>query len=211
MFAYTKDLRTVLAAVLVRFMAWAGITIAQTYVDLLFLTEYPASDLPAFFVSQTVAVLLFSFLITPLVSKGSAYVNCLIFVFSALAVLGACLPDVRGLPLFAFAFCVWLSVLSAVLGVVPLSAISDAFDMRRFKEIFMWVNGAGNVGGMLAGLAVPLILIRLESDALLYVLALLLLVVAFLLLFLRPIPVFRKRKKEAVGSSVEPRAKGDDL
>ncbi|GEM_PF-2244899 len=182
-----------LLAVLLNIAAWAGITISRTYIDVLLLSNYPAHLLPHFFLAQTVVILFITLSITPLASRGSATINAGIFLFAGISVLFGHEILQVGWSWFPFVFSLWLSAIPVILIVVSLNAIADAFDVRRFKRLMVWINVAGNLGGLLTGLAIPLIIANTNSQAPLYLLALMVCLASVCFFFLRPVPVPAKR------------------
>ena len=183
----------VVIAILLNIAVWAGITISRTYIDVLFLSNYSTDLLPQFFIAQTVVILSITLAITPLASRGSAKINFFIFLAAGASVLvGHSLLSFSWY-WFPFLFSLWLSAIPVILIVVSLNAIADAFDVRRFKKLMMWINIAGNLGGLLTGLAIPLIISNTNSQAPLYLLAIAVTAGAFCFLYLPSIPVPAKR------------------
>ncbi len=183
----------IVVAIALNIAAWAGITISRTYIDVLLLSNYPTHLLPHFFLAQTAVILFITLSITPLASKGSAKINFLIFMVAGVSVLLGHLLLQFNWAWFPFVFSLWLSAIPVMLIVVSLNAIADAFDVRRFKRLVMWINVAGNLGGLLTGLAIPLIIANMDSQAPLYLLALMICTASVCFFFLHPLPVPAKR------------------
>ncbi|MCP4702269.1 MAG: cyclic nucleotide-binding domain-containing protein [Gammaproteobacteria bacterium] len=184
-------------AILLNSAVWAGITISRTYLDLLLLSTYPTSWLPFFFLGQTVVVLIITAAITPLSSKGSSRVNFSLFLTAALSILAGALMLDAPIPGFKFGFSLWLAAIPVILIVISLNAIADAFDMRKFKRLVIWISVAGNTGGLLMGLFIPLIIAKSHTEVLLYILVGLISFAAFCLFFLPPLPVPAKKTAQA--------------
>ncbi len=183
----------IVIAILLNIAAWSGITISRTYIDVLLLSNYPTQLLPHFFLAQTVVILVITLSITPLASKGSAKINAAIFMLGGLSVLlGHALLAMQW-SWFPFVFSLWLSAIPVMLIVVSLNAIADAFDVRRFKRLMIWINVAGNLGGLLTGLAIPIIISNSNSQAPLYLLAFVICAASICFFFLHPMPTPARR------------------
>lgn len=185
-----------LTALLLHFFSVAGIVLSRTYIDLLFLSTYPRSYLPYFFLGQTLIVLLLVFGITPMISKGSHVVN-----FYTLAVLAGTIFLSKillsfHLPGFAFGLSLWLSALSVLVGVISWNTVGDAFDIRTFKRCARWINSAGSLGGLLFGLLIPVVIAFSGAETLLYVLGAVTILAAGATFMLKPLPVSAKKLKK---------------
>lgn len=175
-------------AILLNIAVWGGITISRTYIDVLLLSHYGIDLLPYFFLGQTVLVLLITFALIPLANQGAGRTNFLLFNFIGVSVAAGYVflrMDING---FAFAFALWLSIIPVVLLVVSLNSIADAFDVRQFKKNLNIINAAGSFSGLLIGLCTPFVINLFGIDALLFLLALCLMVAAFCFLYLKALP-----------------------
>ncbi|MFH1723903.1 MAG: cyclic nucleotide-binding domain-containing protein [Elusimicrobiota bacterium] len=197
-----KDSRRVWTAAGLHFFAVAGVVLARTYVDLLFLSTYPNAWLPYFFMGQTAVILLLTFGVTPLLSKGSHINNCVILVATALSVAASRFLLPYGITGFPFALTLWLAALSVLLGVISWNAVGDAFDTRQFKQNVRWISAGGSLGGLVVGLAVPVLLSSFKAEALLYLLTGLIGLSAALVLGLKPLGVGAKKSKKG-GSALK--------
>lgn len=165
-----NDFKAVLIALGLHFVAVAGIVLCRTYVDLLFLSEYPRHWLPYLFMGQTIMTVVLTFGITPLFNRGPR-ISGLVLLFFAVLILVVRFALGFGLPGLPFAFCLFLGGLSILLGVISWSAVADAFDVRDFRKVASWVNSSGSVGALLAGSLVPFVVSTFSAESLLYVLA----------------------------------------
>ena len=192
------DRKKVIAAVWLHLASVAAIIICRTYSDLLFLTSYPPSLLPAFFLGQTLVMLCLSFGISPLIAKGSPRLNIIILFVLAMSCLS--LPKFidLGMSWLPFAVALWLSAISIFLGVISWNSAGDAFNIRRYKTIVRWISIAGCLGGLIMGLLIPIIIHRYQVNSLRVILAPLILTGACCLVFLRPQPAPRRRKEQKV-------------
>ncbi|MCF8067876.1 MAG: cyclic nucleotide-binding domain-containing protein [Desulfobacterales bacterium] len=194
----TRDKFKFIMAVCLHLICVSCIVLTRTYVDLLFLSNYPASWLPYFFFGTTAVIMLSAFCVTPLVSKGSNRASFVILVGMALSIVLSRVVlnfKITGLP---FVISLWLTAASVLIGVISWNTVGDAFDVRKFKNLVKWINGAGCVGGLLMGLCIPFIISFASSDMLLYVLGSLVALSSFCVLALKPIPVLHKKIKEQV-------------
>lgn len=177
------------------FAAVASIMLCRTYVDLLFLSTYPKSWLPFYFMGQTVATLALTYIITPQISKGSRLRILVNLVFCSLTIVAAIFLMDLEIDYFPFALCLWLAAFSVLLGVISWNCVGDAFDARTFKKIILWINVAGSVGGLVVGLLIPSIIYWYSADMLLYILIVLTLVQGGLVYMLEPLPVSSRKMK----------------
>ncbi|MBI5184607.1 MAG: HEAT repeat domain-containing protein [Nitrospinae bacterium] len=177
------------------FAAVASIMLCRTYVDLLFLSTYPKSWLPFYFMGQTVATLVLTYIITPQISKGSRLRIFLNLVICSLTLVAAIFLMDLEIDYFPFALCLWLAAFSVLLGVISWNCVGDAFDARAFKRIILWINVAGSVGGLVVGLLIPSIIYWYSADMLLYILIVLTLVQGCLVYMLEPLPASSRKMK----------------
>lgn len=188
-------MRSRLLSFTVYFVTTACIIVCKTYTDLLFLSTYPKSWLPYFFVAQTVVIIMLTLGVGPIISGGSRRSNCLFLLICSSVVLALwylMAMDFNGLP---FVLCLVLSALALLMSVVAWNGITDAFDVREFKLVAKWVNTAGSIGGLIVGLSIPAIIEFSGAEALLLVLVVLILLVALGILNLRPVAKDTKKKK----------------
>ena len=182
------QLSTFAIAIIMNACVWAGITLSRTYIDVLFLSTYPPAYLPYFFMGQTVVILIITLSLTLLSGRNSAILNFLIFLVSALSILfGQQILSWTG-QWFVFGFCLWLSAIPIILTVVSLNIIADAFDVRQFKQTVLWINVAGNLGGLGMGLMIPLLIRGVGTESLLYVLTIVIIAASVASWHLKPIP-----------------------
>jgi HEAT repeat protein len=149
--------------------AFGTITLCKTYVDVLFLSTYPASWLPYLYLGTTVLMVLFSFLLTPRIARGGQAVGAGILAVSGAFCLLARLGVGTGIPGFAFALCLGLMAIVRMTGIISWSAAGEAFDVREFKRNAGRINIAGSTGATVAGFAVPVVVRLLGTEALLVV------------------------------------------
>jgi len=162
---------TLVLAIVLNVAVWASITLCRTYIDVLFLSTYDIHLLPHFFMAQTVVILVITLAISPLAAKGSRRINLSIFAIAGLSLFAGDLllrADIAGFP---FVFSLWLAAIPVVFLGISQNAIADAFDIRGFKRSMMWINIAGNLGGLAMGLAIPSVIHYFDADFLLYLLA----------------------------------------
>ena len=183
-------------AVVLNATVWASITLSRTYVDVLFLSSYPVSFLPYFFIGQTVVVLLMTLIVTPVASQGSGFVNAAIYVIAGLSVINGDIFVRAEIPNMAFIFSLWLSALPVVLLVISQNTIADAFDVRRFKKNLTWVTMAGHLGGLVIGFLTPTIIGYFNTEMLLYVLVTLIFFAAAASYQLKPLPSPARRHSQ---------------
>ncbi|MCP4699634.1 MAG: cyclic nucleotide-binding domain-containing protein [Gammaproteobacteria bacterium] len=184
----SKDTASLAVAVLLNTAVWAGVTIARTYLDVLFLSTYPTDWLPFYFMGQAIVVLVVTLGITPLSIKGSPLVNFSLFLIAALSIVaGYFMLDIP-VHWFAFGFSLWLAAITVVLIVTSTNAIADAFNVRKFKRAVVWSNVAGNAGGLVMGLSIPVIIGSAGTEALPFILAGLIVFAAFCFFYLHPVP-----------------------
>lgn len=169
--------------------------LCRTYVDLLFLSTYPKSWLPYYFMGQTVATLILTYFITPYISKGSRFSILLILVFCSMAIGATLFLMELDIEYFPFIISLWLAAFSVLLGVISWNCVGDAFDARTFKKIILWINVAGSVGGLVVGLLIPSIISWYSADMLLYILIVFTLIQGGLVYKLEPIPVSSRKLK----------------
>ena len=182
----------VLTAICLHSVSAASIVLSRTYIDLLFLSTYPRSLLPYFFFAQTITILISTFSIRPLTSKGSNLINSSVLMSLAVTIfLSKTLLDFK-IPGFPFALSLWLAALSILVSVISWNTVSDAFDVRSFKRFVRWITAAGSLGGLLIGLLVPGIITLFKVEMLLYILGSLIVLSALCVLTLDPIPVPHK-------------------
>jgi len=148
------------------FSGVAGITLATTYVDILFLSTYASELLPHLFLVKTFVLLVLTFLVGRLVAMGSPAINAATMYVAAFSAAGAYfLIGFSGLP---FAISVWLDVISVLAGVVVFSAVNEAFDIREIRRVGPWIYSAGGVGGLILGGSVPFWITHLPAQTLLF-------------------------------------------
>jgi len=162
---------TLVLAIVLNVVVWASITLCRTYIDVLFLSTYDIHLLPHFFMAQTVVILVITLAISPLAAKGSRRINLSIFAIAGLSAFAGNLLLRAEIPGFPFAFSLWLAAIPVVFLGISQNAIADAFDIRSFKRSMMWINVAGNLGGLAMGIAIPFIISYFDTDFLLYLLA----------------------------------------
>ncbi|MEM7016699.1 MAG: cyclic nucleotide-binding domain-containing protein [Pseudomonadota bacterium] len=186
----------VIIAIVMNACVWAGITLSRTYIDILFLSTYPTSYLPYFFMGQTIVILAITLSLTLLSGRNSSVMNVLIFSGSALSILVG--QQFLGMPghWVIFGFCLWLSAIPIILTVVSLNIIADAFDVRRFKQTVLWINVAGNLGGLGMGLLTPLLIRLLGTEALIYILAVVILAASVASWYLKPLPALPRKTSQ---------------
>ena len=109
MSAADKTFDPLKTSLVLRFASTAGIVVANTYVDLLFLSTYPKRWLPYFFVGQTLVIMLLTFGISPLLTKGSRLINLSILNVSALTIALSVVLLPLGIKGFPFALSLWLA------------------------------------------------------------------------------------------------------
>ncbi len=190
-----RDSYKVWSAIWLHFFTVAGIILSRTYIDLLFLSTYPKSWLPYYFFGQTIIILILTFGITPLISKGSHVINSSILMTLALIAFVSRILLTFELPGLPFAISLLLSALSVLIGVISWNTVGDAFDVRKFKSLVRWINSAGSFGGLLIGLLIPLIISFFAVEILLYILGLLLILSGLCVFMLRPLPSLSKKPK----------------
>ncbi len=187
------DSLRVLTAICLHSVSAASIVLSRTYIDLLFLSTYPKSLLPYFFFAQTVTILISTFSVRSMISKGSYLINSSMLMFLALTMfLARTLLDLK-IPGFPFALSLWLAASSVLVSVISWNTVSDGFDVRSFKRLVRWVTGAGSLGGLSIGLLIPVIITLFKVEVLLYILGSLIGLSVLCVLKLGPIPVPHKR------------------
>ncbi|MDM8546669.1 cyclic nucleotide-binding domain-containing protein [Candidatus Venteria ishoeyi] len=190
-----QERRALSIAIFFNILIWASVTLSRTYIDVLFLSTYDTALLPGFFTAQTLLILSLSIAITPFAAKGSSWLNISIFMAMALLVLlGHYLltayPALRSeASWFPFIFTLWLSAIPVLLIVLSLNVIADAFDVRRFKRLVIWINVVGNIGGLLTGLLIPKLINNYGASTLLVLLVSFIALATLCLFFLKPLPV----------------------
>lgn len=188
---------SIVIAIMLSSAVWMGITLSRTLTDVLFLSTYSSALLPYFFFGQTLLILLFTLVISPLAAKGSGRINFAVFSCAAFSVLlgqGLLAFDI---PYFTFAFSLWLSAMPILLLVSSQNMIGDAFDVRRFKRLMLWINVAGNLGGMFTGLLlIPLLSHWFGSSGLIYLLALSIFFAGGSGLYLHPVAAMPRRPNQ---------------
>ena len=187
---------TVSAVVL--FFAVGAITAAYTFVDLLFLSSYPATWLPYLFLGKTVTLLTFTFLVGRLVSRGSRRINAAMLATAAVTIIGSRWLLELSITGFPFALALWLDAVGVLVGVIVFNAVNDVFDLRRMKAIGGWIHAAAGAGGLVFGLSVPSVINLLGADQLLYVMSAALAIAAIGTASLQPLPVSLRETRQSV-------------
>lgn len=173
----------------VLFFAVGGITIAYTFVDLLFLSTYPASFLPYLFLGKTLMLLVFTFLVGQLIAMGSRWINATMLGIAAGTILISRWVLDASLTGFPFALALWLDLVGVLVGVIAFSAVNEVFDLRQMKSFGQWIYAMGGVGGLVFGLSVPWLITNLDANELLYIIAFAFALTAVGLASLQPLPV----------------------
>jgi HEAT repeat protein len=152
--------------------------IGRTVSRALFLSGLPTQYIPARFLAVTVGVVLTSLLYSRL--TGRAHTPILI-QFTTLAMLGGLFvfrvflgTAVAGNLWFLGSFYVFLEIVMALNLVQFWTFASEVINTRRAKRLFPIITGAGNLGSMLAGAAVTVLVPLLGTLDLIYVIIFLL-------------------------------------
>ncbi len=191
----TQNTRTITTSLVLYFFVYAGSTVCDTYIDALFLSTYPRNWIPYLFLGKTVVILLLVFAVTPMISQGSQIVNSLMLMILALTIIISRLLSEYQIAGFPFALCLWLEALIVLIRVISLNAVTDAFDIRKFKSLLKWIDGTGGVGGLLIGLLIPVIISVSKLEVLLYVLSVFIFIAALCVWQLKPIAVTSKKSE----------------
>ncbi len=185
--AVSNDSLRIFSAICLRSASAASIVLSRTYIDLLFLSTYPRSLLPYFFLAQTITILISTLSIRTMISKGSYLINSSMLMFLAVSMfLSKILLDLE-ISGFPFALSLWLASSSILVSVISWNTVSDAFDVRSFKRIARWITSAGSFGGLFIGLLVPVIITLFKVEMLLYILGALIVLSSLCVLKLRSI------------------------
>ena len=177
------------------FSAVASMMLCRTYIDLLFLSTYPKSWLPYYFMGQTLVILLLAYFITPMISKGSRLRTATHLFCSALTIVASIILLQFNIEHFPFLLSLWLAAFAVLLGVVSWNCVGDAFDPRTFKKIILWINVSGSLGGLMVGLLIPTLISLFSSEMLLYLLTVFTMAQAVLVYQLHPLPASGKKTK----------------
>lgn len=194
-----KKISLIAASITLHFLVVASIVLSRTYVDQLFLSTYPQNWLPYFFFGGMAIVLLMTLSLSPLMSKGIPAINIGILIVLAVSIAVVKIFLGLDIPFFPFAASLWLLAVAAIIGIMAWNAVSDAFNTREFKRTAKWVTGGGSVGGLAAGLSIPMVNTHFKGDGILYLLIIFIVLSAALLLLVKPLPADKKKSKR--GSS----------
>ncbi|MFH1415654.1 MAG: HEAT repeat domain-containing protein [Elusimicrobiota bacterium] len=190
-----KENEVMLTALLLQFATISAVVIARTFVDQLFLSTYPQSWLPYYFFGQTAVLIILTFGITPVISKGKKIISTSVFFFASATVILSLFILKLGLSWFPFVFSLWLSAVSIIIAIISMGSIGEAFDTRDFKQKVKWISAAGSLGGLTIGFMIPVIISEYGSDSLLYILTIMMLFSAGCIFRLKPIPADYKKLK----------------
>ena len=178
------------------FFAGAGMTAAQTYLDVLFLSTYPVSWLSYLFFGKTALLVVLTFVISPIVTRGTKLANALVIAATGVSVVvahGFVAQQITG---FAFGLSLWMDAVTVLISVIAWNAVNDAFDIREFKRISRWLYSAAGFGGLAQGVSTRSIIELLGADAMLFLLAAFLVIISVGVLKLERIAVSRRDQKQ---------------
>lgn len=165
MISFSKKL---VYAILLCLSATACITLADTYVNMIFLTAYSTQWLSYFYVSQAIFLFVATSLLMPMIKKSPRRFPLFVFGGSALLVLLYVLSSGIKMYWLPFMLSVFLSAMKAVWGVTMWNVISSVFDIREFKKQISIINVGGSVGVVVLMLLTPFLITAIGSIAVPY-------------------------------------------
>lgn len=172
-------------SVLLNLFATTDILLAATYVNMLFLTHYPASWLVYFYASQGVFIFVSFLVLNPLSEKWPGTFAFMVFlVTSAIILLYLWNSSVTWYAL-PFLISVFLAAMRSLWGVAMWNVISDAFNLREFKRAVILINVTGAVGTTALMLIIPLFIHQFGASTVPYGIIVLAILSAY---FIRKLP-----------------------
>ncbi|MBN2689006.1 MAG: cyclic nucleotide-binding domain-containing protein [Gammaproteobacteria bacterium] len=177
------------------FLSVASIIINYTYLNALFLSHYPKSFLPYLYASQSIIVVLF-LLLTGSLQKSSRNIVFASEVFIVVAVMVFFVFLLRyDWRWSAFVFCSLLLSAEALIGTIAWIVVTAAYDIREFKVVGKWLNVFGNIGGIVGGLLSAWFVDFLGMTSLLFLSAIMLIFMGFLIIKHRRVPQLNRIAK----------------
>lgn len=156
------------------FLAVAAAIVSRAVADALFLTAWPLSAVPRFFIVSNAVFIAGSMLYSALVRvvRPVALNSGMAALFAVTLAAGrALVPEHEGASVGLYTVCVWLTVAPAILNIVCWNAIADCFDSRQARRLVPIVFSGCTAGAILAGVGMAPFIDVFDVESLLYVLA----------------------------------------
>lgn len=184
------------AAVGLNFIAASIVTIATAYVNAIFLTSYPKTYLPFFFIIQALTEIAMAYYFSILLKKNHLENILYIQIGSAFLILFFfyLLPlNLFWIPLL---FSVILLTIASLSIVIAWDCIHTAFDVLEFKRSNFLITNMGTIGSIVASFSLLALIKKFHNiDALVYLLFVLILSTCFFIYLLKPIYIPLKKLK----------------
>lgn len=174
-----------------------GVISANTfiYVMALFLSSYPISWIPYYFVGRTCFEVLISSLAAPLLTKYVMRPAIMLQIFSAIVILGLALLLTKQWYLLPLIFSLVFSIASLLSGMITGNNIRNAFDVIDYKQISPALAIVSVTGKIVISLGNALLIKRYGIAFLPYLTCILLLSCSWYLWNLKPLPIIKHTTK----------------
>jgi len=172
----------------------AIIIISNTYANALFLSTYPVSWIPYWFIGQTVTDIIFFTFLTPVISKSNFKLSASALICFALIVafLGSfVLIEHRVTP---FVISLILISFGGMLGVIVNNSVASAYDVRDYKVISHKLSIISGVASFSTGIVISLTITSFGIRFLPFVVTALFLFAIYALSYLKPLPTAPSKK-----------------
>lgn len=189
------SLEKIPAVLTLHFLAHGVFVICVAFANAVFLTTYPASWLPYWFITQAVFDCVIIFATAPLLSSTSK--NTFLYAHLAIATIVLLTFCLMGFHWFLtpFIFALLLSTSTQIINAIAWNKASVSFDIIEFKKVSAWVVSAGIVGEIFFSVLIFIFVKLFGANVLIYFLITTILLGMICLNPLQPLPIAIKKFK----------------
>ena len=159
------------------------------YVTALFLTSYPASWIPYFFIGRTFIEVITSFLVTPFLSRQIIRNSLLFQTGSILFVLAFAMMLSKSWYSLPLIFSFILTIAGLISALISWNSVRNAFDIIEFKQISPALPIASVIGKIVLSLCNTLLIKKFGIAYLPFLTVAMLLLSCLFIIALKPLPI----------------------
>jgi HEAT repeat protein len=191
------SLTKVNSAVLLFFIATAISIISTTYVNALFLTSYPGTWLPYFFIGQGLVEFFAAYFIAPVLIKNPLKISLYLQTVIAICMLVFFFLLNFNLFWLPLVFSLFLLTIRSLALIITWSSIHSAFDLIEFKGISSLLSLIGTISSIVSSFILVALIKKFGTHSLPIALFILVVITCLFIYKLKPLLVINKKLKRS--------------
>ena len=166
------------------------------YITALFLSSYPATWIPYFFIGRTIIEIATSFLAVPALNKNIVRTSILFQLGSVGFIVLFAITLTTGWYILPLIFSLLLTIAGLLSGLIAWNSVRNAFDIIEFKQISTSLPIASVIGKIVISLCNTWLIKIYGIEYLPYLTAILIFLSCIYILSLKPLPILIQAPKE---------------